>query len=164
MKKVKCKKVKCDYCKKEFFKKAKIRAHNFCSFAHFRAWNSKRVSEYNRTNNPANRSDFWTAGRRAKHRRIHAGKGQNRAYKKTYGRHTHRIVAEMMLERDLEPHEVVHHINGDISDNSFENIAVMTKAEHCSLHMKEYWAKKKSALSHSQLGEKGGDANHDSEE
>ena len=49
----------------------------------------------------------------------------------------HRIVMERELGRVLERHEVVHHLNGDPSDNRPENLAVMTQAEHARLHHEE---------------------------
>lgn len=46
----------------------------------------------------------------------------------------HRIVMEEKLGRPLRKNELVHHINGDKLDNRPENLEVMTKAEHVSLH------------------------------
>jgi HNH endonuclease len=38
----------------------------------------------------------------------------------------HRLVAASVLNRDLEPGEVVHHLNGDKTDNNHpENLRVL---------------------------------------
>lgn len=37
---------------------------------------------------------------------------------------------------------VVHHVNGDHFDNRPENLCTMTRSEHTSLHMTEYWDEK----------------------
>ena len=55
----------------------------------------------------------------------------------------HRIIAEQMIGRPLTSDEVVHHINGDKKDNRPENLQVMLKSEHMSMHSSERWAKKK---------------------
>ena len=47
---------------------------------------------------------------------------------------TYRLVAEKKLGRFLTETEVVHHINGDVTDNSPDNLEVMTQAEHASRH------------------------------
>ena len=46
----------------------------------------------------------------------------------------YRIVAEKKLGRYLEPKEIVHHINGDHTDDRPENLEVMTRGEHMRLH------------------------------
>lgn len=46
----------------------------------------------------------------------------------------HRKLAEEKLGRKLIRGEVVHHINGDHSDNRMENLAVMMAREHARLH------------------------------
>ena len=46
----------------------------------------------------------------------------------------HRLVMENYLGRVLDRNEVVHHINGDPSDNRIENLELMTLAEHGRMH------------------------------
>ena len=49
----------------------------------------------------------------------------------------HREIVEQRIGRMLTKEEVVHHINNDPSDNSFENLRIMTHAAHTKLHAVE---------------------------
>lgn len=45
-----------------------------------------------------------------------------------------RVVARNILGRDLLAGEIVHHINGDHTDDRPENLAVVTRADHPRVH------------------------------
>lgn len=55
---------------------------------------------------------------------------------KVYGKE-HRLIMEQHLGRKLTSNEDVHHKNGIKDDNDLDNLELMTKSEHMSLHGKQ---------------------------
>jgi HNH endonuclease len=49
----------------------------------------------------------------------------------------HRLVMERFLGRKLLAEEQVHHINGDITDNSPSNLLLMSRSEHMRIHARK---------------------------
>jgi hypothetical protein len=48
----------------------------------------------------------------------------------------YRLIAAEKIGRPLAANEIVHHINGDHSDNRPGNLSVMTQGDHFRLHIK----------------------------
>lgn len=72
---------------------------------------------------------------RAKLRSARLGKGEGKSYPKLFGRHLHRIVAEIKIGRKLKPGEVVHHENENKRNPSPENLRVFSsQSEHATWH------------------------------
>lgn len=58
------------------------------------------------------------------------------------------LIAEEMLGRYLVKGEIVHHKNGDVTDNRPENLEVMRQSEHMKRHMKDLHNEKWKANNH----------------
>lgn len=107
---------------------SKVRQRNYCSVS----CRNKAMSQRNRENNPS----LMTPEVREKLRAARLNPNAT-SYEKTYGRHTHRVVAESILGRPLRKGEVVHHIDLNKRNNKPENLIVFrTQAEHVRYHNK----------------------------
>lgn len=49
----------------------------------------------------------------------------------------HRFVMEKHIGRKLNKNEIVHHIDGNKSNNNINNLQIMSKKEHRILHLKD---------------------------
>jgi len=58
----------------------------------------------------------------------------------------HTLIMERSIGRFLREDEVVHHINHIRDDNRLENLRLMTRKEHQSMHMKERHAERRNQV------------------
>ena len=58
----------------------------------------------------------------------------------------HTVLMERHIGRYLEHDEVVHHVNHNREDNRLENLMLMNKHDHRSMHMKERHEKRRNDL------------------
>lgn len=55
----------------------------------------------------------------------------------------HRLLMERKIGRYLTSDEIVHHIDGDVQNNTIENLQLMDKSTHHKNHAIQYWRNKK---------------------
>lgn len=122
-------------CSRTCLGKQQSKTHNPEGYNTVRNVNNmgKHLSDLNRRLNP----NRMTPEVRAKLRKARLGTGEGKSYEKSYGRHTHRVVAEQKLGRKLRPGEIVHHIDGNKRNNHPDNLMVMTQSEHAKLHYEQ---------------------------
>ena len=120
----------CTKCGKEMYRPPSARAgvsRPFCCRA-------CQMAYLNAENNPKR----MTPEVRQKLRESRLNTGNGKTYTKFFGRHTHRVVAELMLGRPLRPGEVVHHIEGDKRNNDPKNLMVFeNQTAHAKWHTQQ---------------------------
>jgi len=94
---------------------------------------AQRVRRYGDPNYVTPEAQRRASNRTAMLRRVTEVKPNT--YRKLYGRHEHRVIAEQMLGRPLKRNEIVHHIDGNKHNNDPSNLQVMTQSEH----VREHW-------------------------
>lgn len=62
----------------------------------------------------------------------------------------HRLVMANHLGRLLDPSELIHHVNGDRTDNRIENLQIVTAGEHMTI---EHTGRKRSAETRAKMTE-----------
>lgn len=136
--------LKCDYCGKEYTSYQRGKYNCFCSIecrrkgAYLMSQNitekdrKRRSEQITRVNKTINN----TPEKIAKSRKTKAKKGSFKSYKKYYGKHEHRVVAEKILGRKLERGEIVHHLDGNKRNNNPDNLVVMTQSDHIKEHLR----------------------------
>lgn len=143
-------KLKCDWCGREIERYEKqIKKHNFCCRKCLADFSNKKknpdgylkLKNYEpmantlRRMNPKTNKTRMTPEVRDKIRMARLNTGKGKSYRKIYGVHEHRIVAEEKIGRPLKKGEVVHHIDGDIRNNNPDNLIVLaSQVEHAALH------------------------------
>ena len=116
----------CAYCGKRFERwPHEVKGRTWCSQScHMKTMNA----ELNPTRWQTEKRD------REKWRLKRLGPDSCESYRKLYGKHEHRVVAERMNGGPLPEGAVVHHINGNRRDNRPENLKIF--ASHAE-HMRE---------------------------
>lgn len=123
----------CPVCNKPHYRKlSEIRKGIRCC--------SKRCayqSENYRTNRLAEKHPSWKGGR------THSGGGyilvrvRPNSKSSSVQVQEHRLVMAKHLNRELSPSEIVHHKNGNRTDNRIQNLVLMTRSAHLKHHLQE---------------------------
>ncbi len=137
-------KVLCEKCNIELlrnFYKVKKAKHIFCESC-AKEYNRERMRKWNIKNNPLewhrktalkfkNHPNYKGFSKRPDgYVRIALGGDTRKLY--------HRYLIEQKLGRKLLPSEIIHHKDGNPSNNKINNLEIMTQNKHAQLHLTKY--------------------------
>ena len=77
-----------------------------------------------------NKAPNWKGGRKIELGYVHLYMPENPSANRKGCIAEHRFIAEQVLGRPLKTNEVVHHVNGDKSDNRNQNLLICTRGYH----------------------------------
>ena len=110
----------CEICGAEFVRPpCHATGHRYCS----RECTSKAMSIYNTGENHPN----WNGG--VWHSEGYIFNRVNGTYKGV-----HRLVMERHIGRKLSDDEIIHHLDGNKTNNSIENLVIVSRSEHIEIH------------------------------
>lgn len=119
--------VLCDHCATSMQRyPSLVKPRNFCNRRCQGAWRSAHMT--------ATRAANWQRGSRQSNGYVEvyapwAACASARGYAPL-----HRLVMEIVLRRPLDAGEVVHHRDGDTTNNRPDNLIVMSQSEHIGIH------------------------------
>lgn len=82
------------------------------------------------------RSTFWKGGRKKHQGYWLIWKPEHPLVQRGGYVAEHRLVMEQHLGRYLKKWELIHHLNGNKTDNRIENLLLVTRSSHLSIHQK----------------------------
>lgn len=127
----------CPWCSSKFLKSAYDLEQQFCSR---RCGVQASVAAGTRADQSGTNGTNWKGGRRIDHRGyvlLWAPDHPSRANTAKPYVFEHRLVMEARLGRFLQPHENVHHINGQRDDNRDENLELWSTWQPCGQRVKD---------------------------
>ncbi len=106
---------------------------------------------------PVTKSKFGSENGRWKGGQTHDGHGRVMILKPDHPNanawgyvYRYRLIVERQLGRFLQPWEIIHHKDGDCSNDHIENLEVMTQSEHARIHVpdmhNEVWMEKQLSM------------------